>query len=102
MFMLLLPGMLPSPAASLGYETFTDEVQLGFLLPGPLKLELLVVAVELLSSKGDGEAESEALLRFLPPLGCSLRSRLLVWKPGPPHPPNPRSLHLLTSLGRHR
>ena len=49
-----LPGRPSAAPASSGFQTFTNEVQLGLLLPGPFKLELLVVAVEFLPREGDG------------------------------------------------
>lgn len=45
----------PPPQLPQSLQTFANEVQLGLLLPGPFELELLVIAVEFLSSEGDQE-----------------------------------------------
>lgn len=42
----------PLPQLPQVLQTFTNEVQLGLLLPGPFELELPVIAVEFLSSEG--------------------------------------------------
>ena len=42
----------PPPQLPQVLQTFTNEVQLGLLLPGPFELELPVIAVEFLSSEG--------------------------------------------------
>lgn len=45
------------PRLPLVIKTFTDEIQLGLLLCRPRKVELQVMSVEFLSSKGDGSQE---------------------------------------------
>lgn len=56
----LTPPLAAPSRHPLVIKTFTDKIQLGLLLRGPLEVELHIIAIEFLLSMGDGEVGSEA------------------------------------------
>ena len=92
----------PHPPLPQALQTFSNEVQLGLLLPRPFKLELLVVAVKFLSSEGDREVDSDSESpeftspRFRPQNTLGLEPWIH------PQTANPSVLQALTSRGRPR
>lgn len=96
------PAGWPPPQLPQAVQTFTNEVQLGLLLPRPFELELLIVAVEFLSSEGDrGGGFRSGIPQHLHLPHASATEH--PWFGAlDPQTLNPSFLHLLTNRGRPR